>query len=139
MAVEMPEQPGSPFDGPDVEFIGVGECDAERPSAQAPEKTHHSPVRSGQHGAPAPGETREGNRPAETPHRLRVELPASDAAAFVPAEKAVIQEDATNPVRVRSRPEAPEGGQAVLHAHIDENAAQVEQNGRRKGIPVRTP
>jgi len=68
-----------------------------------------------------------------------MELPAFDAAAFVPSEKAVLQNDAPDPVRIESRPETPEGGQAVLDPHIDENAAQIEQDGGRNGAPVRKP
>ncbi len=68
-----------------------------------------------------------------------MEFPASDAAAFVPAEKAVIQKDTPDPARSGSGPETPEGGQTVLDAYVDENAAQVEQDGRRKAAPVRKP
>lgn len=68
-----------------------------------------------------------------------MERPASDAAAFVPAEKAVIQKDAPDLFPAEFRPETPEGGEAVLDAHINENAAQIEQDGGRKGVSVRKP
>ncbi len=68
-----------------------------------------------------------------------MELPAFDAASFVASEKALIQNDAPEPVRAEPRPETPECGQAVRDPNIDENAAQIEQDGGRNGAPVRKP
>jgi hypothetical protein len=136
-AVEMPEQPGSPFEKPDMKRIGVGEGDPEDPAGQAPEKTGHSPVRGGQHGSPAAAEIRKRNRRPEPADGLGIKRTTADEAAFVPTEKAVVQYHASDPGRVQLRPDAPEGGQAVFDAHIDENAAQIEQDGARNAAFVR--
>ena len=135
----MPEQPGSPFEKPDMEFIGVGECDPEEPAGQVPEKTGHSPVWSGQHGAPAAAEIRKGNRRPEPGHGLGVKFAAADAAAFVPPEKAVVENHAPDPRRIQLRPDAPEGGKAVLDAYIHENAAQIKQDGAGNTALFRKP